>query len=72
MLLTAMLFFKHVNKVCEVIIMAAGSWLRYIVGILLSLDVLRIALTGSQLQQTTIALAVVFLILAALYVVKSI
>ncbi|HLD38842.1 MAG TPA: hypothetical protein VJB05_00850 [archaeon] len=52
--------------------MAGGSWFRYIVGILLSLDVLRTALMGSQLQQTTIVLAVVFLILAALYVVKRI
>lgn len=52
--------------------MAAGSWLRYIVGILLSLDVVRITLTGSQIQMTTIALAVIFLILALLYVVKRI
>lgn len=53
-------------------LMAAGSWLRYIVGILLALDVLRIAATGGQLSITTIALAVVFLILALLYVVKRI
>lgn len=52
--------------------MAAGSWLRYIVGIVLSLDVLRTALTGSSLSVTTIALAVVFLILALLYVVKRV
>lgn len=52
--------------------MAAGSWLRYIVGILLSLDVLRTAFMGGSLGMTTIALAVVFLILAALYVVKRI
>ena len=52
--------------------MAAGSWLRYIVGILLSLDVLRVAFTGGQLSVTTIALAGVFLVLAALYVVKRV
>ena len=52
--------------------MAAGSWLRYIVGILLSLDVVRIALTGGQLQSTTIGLAVIFLLLALLYVVKRV
>ena len=52
--------------------MAAGSWLRYIVGILLSLDVIRIALMGGGLQQTTIILAVVFLALAVLYLVKRI
>lgn len=52
--------------------MAGGSWLRYIVGILLSLDVLRTALTNSPIGMTTIALAVVFLILAVLYVVKRI
>ncbi|MFA4820260.1 MAG: hypothetical protein WC613_04875 [Candidatus Aenigmatarchaeota archaeon] len=52
--------------------MAGGSWFRYIVGILLSLDVLRTALTSSSIGMTTIALAVVFLILAALYVVKRI
>lgn len=52
--------------------MAVGSWLRYIVGILLSLDVLRSAFTGSQIQQTTIALSIVFLILAVLYLVKRI
>ncbi|MBI4174500.1 MAG: hypothetical protein HY517_02545 [Candidatus Aenigmarchaeota archaeon] len=52
--------------------MAAGSWFRYIIGILLSLDVVRIALTGGQLQATTIGLAVIFLLLALLYVVKRI
>ena len=52
--------------------MAAGSWLRYIVGILLSLDVIRIAFTGGQLQTITIGLAGVFLILALLYIVKRV
>ena len=52
--------------------MAAGSWLRYIIGILLSLDVVRLALTGGQLSITTIILAVVFLLLALLYMVKRI
>ncbi len=52
--------------------MAAGSWLRYIIGIILSLDVLRVAFTGGQLSVTTIALAVIFLVLALLYVVKRI
>lgn len=54
------------------IAMAAGSWFRYIIGILLSLDVVRIALTGGQLQSTTIGLAVIFLLLALLYVVKRV
>ena len=52
--------------------MAAGSWIRYIVGILLSLDVVRLALTGGEISVTTIALAVVFLLLALLYLVKRI
>lgn len=52
--------------------MAAGSWFRFIVGILLSLDVVRITLTGGQLQATTIALAAIFLLLALLYAVKRI
>lgn len=52
--------------------MAAGSWLRYVVGILLSLDVIRIAFTGGQMQTTTIVLAVIFLLLALLYVVKRV
>ena len=52
--------------------MAAGSWLRFIVGILLSIDVVRLALTGGQISATTIGLAVVFLLLALLYAVKRI
>ena len=52
--------------------MAAGSWLRYIIGILLSIDVLRTAFTGTQIQPSTIALAIIFLILAVLYLVKRI
>ncbi|MBI4174461.1 MAG: hypothetical protein HY517_02350 [Candidatus Aenigmarchaeota archaeon] len=52
--------------------MAAGSWFRYIVGILLSLDVVRVWFTGGQLQSTTIGLAAIFLLLAVLYVVKRI
>ncbi|HLC76768.1 MAG TPA: hypothetical protein VJH04_01045 [archaeon] len=52
--------------------MSAGSWFRYVIGIILSIDVLRIALTGSQMQLSTIALAVIFLALAVLYVVKRI
>ena len=52
--------------------MAAGSWLRYIIGILLSLDVVRLALTSGQISITTIVLAVVFLLLALLYMVKRI
>ena len=54
------------------ILMAAASWFRYIIGILLSLDVVRVWLTGGQLQTTTIGLAVIFLMLALLYVVKRI
>lgn len=64
--------FKTYGQIYELITMAAGSWLRYIVGILLSIDVLRVAFTGGQISPTTTALAVVFLILAALYVVKRI
>ena len=52
--------------------MSAGSWFRYVVGILLSLDVLRVAFTSTQLQPSTIALSIIFLILAVLYVVKRI
>ena len=52
--------------------MAAGSWLRFIVGILLSLDVIRLAVTGGQISVTTITLSAVFLLLALLYIVKRI
>ena len=52
--------------------MSGGSWFRYVVGIVLSLDVIRVALSGGKLEVTTIALAVIFLALAALYVVKRI
>ncbi|MBS3051278.1 MAG: hypothetical protein J4400_03955 [Candidatus Aenigmarchaeota archaeon] len=52
--------------------MAAGSWFRYIIGILLSVDVVRVWLSGGQLQSTTIGLAVIFLLLALLYVVKRV
>jgi hypothetical protein len=52
--------------------MAAGSWLRYVVGLLLSLDVVRLAFTTRQIETTTILLSVVFLLLAVLYVVKRI
>ena len=50
--------------------MAGGSWLRYIVGILLSLDILRSYFTGSGIQTTSVLLSIVFLLLAAMYVVK--
>lgn len=50
--------------------MGAGSWLRYLVGVALSLDVLRIAFTTKQIETTTALLAVIFLALALLYVVK--
>ena len=53
-------------------IMATGSWFRYIVGIVLSLDVVRTALTGGELQVTTIGLSIVFLLLALLYLVKGV
>lgn len=52
--------------------MSAGSWLRYIFGIVLSIDVLRVAFANTQIQPSTIALAIIFLILAMLYVVKRI
>ena len=52
--------------------MAAGSWFRYIIGILLSIDVVRVWLGGGQLQTSTIGLAVAFLLLALLYVVKRV
>lgn len=52
--------------------MAAGSWFRYIIGILLSLDVVRVWMTGGQLGASTIGLAVIFLLLAVLYVVKRV
>ena len=52
--------------------MSGGSWLRYVVGILLSLDVIRIALTTNQIETTTMLLAVIFMALAVLYVFKRI
>ncbi len=50
--------------------MAIGSWLRYVTGIFLSLDVLRLYFTGEGPGMTTAFLAIVFLGLAALYVIK--
>ena len=52
--------------------MSSGSWMRYIVGVLLSLDVIRIAFTTRQIETSTILLAVIFLGLALLYVVKRV
>jgi hypothetical protein len=51
--------------------MAMGSWLRYIIGILISLDVLRTYFFGGGIQMTTVLLSVVFLALAALYLVRK-
>ncbi len=52
--------------------MSGGSWLRFIVGLVLSLDVLRVGLTTRQIEISTIALAGIFVLLALLYVVKQI
>ncbi len=50
--------------------MASGSWFRYIVGIVLSIDVVRVSLTSGKIEATTTILAVIFLLLALLYLVK--
>lgn len=50
--------------------MAMGSWLRYVIGILLSLDVLRLYVTRGGPELTTAILAIAFLGLAVLYLVR--
>lgn len=52
--------------------MSAGSWFRFIVGALLSLDVLRGAFITHQVEVTSVLLAIVFLALTALYLVRRI
>ena len=46
-----------------------GSWVRFIVGIILSAEVIRQWIFGTSFSMLANILAVVFLILSALYVV---
>lgn len=47
--------------------MAFGSYIRFGLGILLSLEILRLWLTGSTLSTIAIGLAVILLVLSAMY-----
>lgn len=49
------------------ITMALGSYIRFFLGILLSIEVLRLWITGGSISSIAIILAVVSLILAAAY-----
>ena len=47
--------------------MALGSYIRFFLGIALSLEILRLWITGSAVSMIAIILSIVFLILAAAY-----
>jgi hypothetical protein len=49
--------------------MSGGSWLRFVVGLVLSVDVLRVGLTTRQIELSTLCLAGIFVLLSVLYVV---
>lgn len=49
--------------------MGFGSYLRFGLGILLSLEVIRLWLAGSSLSTISIALAIILLILSAMWFV---
>lgn len=54
----------------DVNLMAFGSYFRFLIGILLSIEVLRIAFTGDKTSWFAIGMAILFLLSSALFFAK--
>jgi len=52
--------------------MGLGSWARFIIGIVLSVEIIRVLLLGGEQSSLLVPLAIVYLALTVLWIVKKI